>query len=56
MFAVGLLYLVSEGSIIKPAKVSKDDLAKVANDGFSRTILGAQVCLRRCHIRIMHIH
>lgn len=45
MFGVGLLYLISERSIIKPAKVSKDDLEKVVNDGLSRTILGAQVCL-----------
>jgi len=51
MFGVGLLYLVSERSIIKPAKVSKDDLEKVSNDGLSRTILGAQVCLdlRYCY-------
>jgi len=45
MFGVGLLYLISERSIIKTAKVSKDDLDKVANDGFSRMIIGAQVCL-----------
>lgn len=44
MFGVGLLYLISERHLTKPAKVSKNDLAKVKNDGLSRTILGAQVC------------
>lgn len=54
MFGVGLLYLIADKNIVKPAKISKDDLSKVKDDGFSRTVLGAQVYRNCISIWINH--
>ncbi|KAF2705680.1 PigN-domain-containing protein [Pleomassaria siparia CBS 279.74] len=45
MFAVGVLYLLFEKSILVDSKASKDELSTSAVDGLSRIIMGIQVGL-----------
>jgi GPI ethanolamine phosphate transferase 1 len=44
MFAVGVLYLLFEKSILVDAESSKDPLSSPSVDVVSRIILGCQVC------------
>lgn len=45
MFAVGAAFLVSERNLMARTKSARKNVAAAGGDGFSRGILGVQVCI-----------